>query len=48
MDALTDALTMQTRLVNVLVEARRKELNSTVRMIERARGDNQNGSSQGQ
>jgi uncharacterized membrane protein len=34
-DALTDALTMQTRLVNVLVEARRKELNATVRMIER-------------
>lgn len=34
-DSLTDALTMQTRLVNVLVEARRKELNATVRMIER-------------
>jgi uncharacterized membrane protein len=34
-DALTEALTMQTRLVNVLVEARRKELNATVRMIER-------------
>jgi uncharacterized membrane protein len=36
-DTLTDALTMQTRLVNALVEARRKELNATVRMIEHAR-----------
>jgi uncharacterized membrane protein len=34
-DSLTEALTMQTRLVNVLVEARRKELNATVRMMER-------------
>ncbi|MDX2141544.1 MAG: DUF1003 domain-containing protein [Chloroflexota bacterium] len=32
-DSLTEALTMQTRLVNVLVEARRKELNATVRMM---------------
>lgn len=36
-DTLTDALAMQTRLVNALVEARRKELNATVRMIEHAR-----------
>lgn len=36
-DSLTDALTMQTRLVNALVEARRKELNATVRMIEQVR-----------
>ncbi len=36
-DALTDALTMQTRLVNVLVEARRKELNATVKLIEKQR-----------
>jgi uncharacterized membrane protein len=34
-DSLTEALTMQTRLVNVLVEARRKELNATVRMMGR-------------
>ena len=43
MDLLTDALTIQTRLVNALVEARRKELNATVRMIEHARGDSHNG-----
>jgi uncharacterized membrane protein len=36
-DSLTDALTMQTRLVNVLVEARRKELNATVKLIEKQR-----------
>lgn len=36
-DVLTEALTMQTRLVNVLVEARRKELNATVRLIEKQR-----------
>jgi uncharacterized membrane protein len=36
-DSLTDALTIQTRLVNVLVEARRKELNATVKLIERQR-----------
>jgi uncharacterized membrane protein len=36
-DSLTDALTMQTRLVNALVEARRKELNATVRLIEQTR-----------
>ena len=39
MDMLTDALTIQTKLVNALVEARRKELNTTVRMIEHARSD---------
>jgi len=38
LDALTDALSLQTRLVNALVEARRKELNATVRMIEHSRG----------
>lgn len=38
-DGLTDALTMQTRLVNALVEARRKELNATVRLIESARAE---------
>ena len=43
MDVLTDALTIQTKLVNALVEARRKELNATVRMIEHKRGDIQNG-----
>ncbi|MCK6578409.1 MAG: DUF1003 domain-containing protein [Anaerolineae bacterium] len=43
-DSLTDALTMQTRLVNALVEARRKELNATVRLIEHARsGEAANG-----
>ncbi|MCC6616911.1 MAG: DUF1003 domain-containing protein [Anaerolineae bacterium] len=35
LDSLTDALTIQTRLVNALVEARRKELNATVRVMER-------------
>lgn len=45
MDVLTDALTMQTKLVNVLVEARRKELSATVRMIENNKRDgNHNGS----
>jgi uncharacterized membrane protein len=32
-DGLTDALTMQTKLVNALVEARRKELSATVRAM---------------
>jgi uncharacterized membrane protein len=41
-DTLTDALTMQTRLVNALVEARRKELNATVRMIEQVRNGDGN------
>lgn len=36
-DTLTDALTMQTRLVNALVEARRKELSATVRAMESTR-----------
>lgn len=36
-DALTDALTTQTRLVNALVEARRKELSATIRVMESAR-----------
>ncbi|MCC6803749.1 MAG: DUF1003 domain-containing protein [Anaerolineae bacterium] len=48
MDVLTDALTMQTKLVNVLVEARRKELSATVRMIEHNKRDsNHNGSGAG-
>lgn len=47
MDLLTDALTMQTKMVNVLVEARRKELNATVRMMEHKRGDLQNGNGNG-
>ncbi len=37
MDALNEALAMQTRLVSALVEARRKELNATVRVMESAR-----------
>ncbi len=36
-DTLTDALSMQTRLVNALVEARRKELSATIRHIEHTR-----------
>lgn len=39
-DGLTDALTIQTRLVNALVDARRKELNATVKLIEHVRTDN--------
>lgn len=38
-DVLTDSLNIQTKLVNALVEARRKELNATVRLIEHARGN---------
>lgn len=34
MDSLTEALTMQTRLVNALVAARHKELSATVRQME--------------
>jgi uncharacterized membrane protein len=45
MDLLTDALMMQTKLVNVLVEARRKELSATVRMIDRARSGDPHSSS---
>jgi uncharacterized membrane protein len=37
LDNLTDALTVQTRLVNALVEARRKELSATIRVMENAR-----------
>ena len=48
MDVLTDSLTMQTKMVNVLVEARRKELSATVRMMEHKRGDLQNGNGNGQ
>ncbi len=36
-DVLTDALTVQTKLVNALVSARRQELSATVRTIEHAR-----------
>jgi uncharacterized membrane protein len=36
-DALTEALTIQTRLVNALVEARRKELSATVKAIHVSR-----------
>ena len=46
-DVLTDTLTMQNKMVNVLVEARRKELNATVRMMEHKRGDLQTGSANG-
>ncbi|MBC6936219.1 MAG: DUF1003 domain-containing protein [Chloroflexi bacterium] len=35
-DALAEALSMQTRMVNALVEARRKELSATVRVMESA------------
>lgn len=38
-DALNETIHMQTRMVNALVEARRKELNATVRMIEHVRSD---------
>lgn len=38
-DMLTDALTVQTRMVNALVEARRKELNATIRVMENVRGE---------
>jgi uncharacterized membrane protein len=41
-DLLTDALTVQTKLVNALVEARRKELSATVKLMDSAR---QNGAS---
>lgn len=37
LDTLADALALQTRLVNALVEARRRELNATVRLIEQTR-----------
>ncbi len=51
MDMMTDALGIQTKLVNALVEARRKELSATVRIMEHARSTdaltNGNGSSDG-
>ena len=43
MDVLTDSLTMQTKMVNVLVEARRKELSATVRAMEVNRSHFMNG-----
>lgn len=46
-DSLTDALTMQTRLVNALVEARRKELSATVRAMENGRLPITNGNGAG-
>jgi uncharacterized membrane protein len=39
MDNLAEALTVQTKLVNALVAARRQELSATVRAIENARAD---------
>ena len=50
MDMMTDAMGIQTKLVNALVEARRKELSATVRIMEHARGTDLpsgNGSSDG-
>ena len=47
LDTLTDALSVQTRLVNALVEARRKELSATVRVIERAHLNGDGSSSTG-
>lgn len=38
-DGLAEALTVQTKLVNALVAARRHELSATVRAIENARAD---------
>jgi len=38
-DSLTDIIAVQNRLVNALVEARRKELSATVRVMENARGE---------
>jgi uncharacterized membrane protein len=43
LDGVTEALTIQTRLVNALVEARRKELSATVRAMENTRAQNGNG-----
>ncbi len=39
-DVLSDALTMQTRMMNALLSARRQELSATVRSLESARSDN--------
>jgi uncharacterized membrane protein len=38
-DGLAEAVTVQTKLVNALVAARRHELSATVRAIENARAD---------
>lgn len=38
-DSLTDVIAVQNRLVNALVEARRKELSATIRVMESARGE---------
>jgi uncharacterized membrane protein len=38
-DSLTDVIAVQNRLVNALVEARRKELSATIRVMENARGE---------
>ncbi len=50
MDMMSDAIGIQTKLVNALVEARRKELSATVRIMEHARGaelPSNNGSADG-
>jgi uncharacterized membrane protein len=39
MDNLTDVVAMQTKLVNALVEARRKELSATARMMAKVRSE---------
>jgi uncharacterized membrane protein len=38
-DSLTDVISVQNKLVNALVEARRKELSATIRVMENARGE---------
>jgi uncharacterized membrane protein len=38
-DSLTDVIAVQNRLVNALVEARRKELSATIRVMESARAE---------
>ncbi len=38
-DALAEGMTVQTKLVNALVDARRKELSATVRLMDAARRD---------
>jgi len=47
MDGLTDALVMQTKLVNALVEARRKELSATARMMSKVRTVDSHGNGSG-
>ncbi|MBL8166421.1 MAG: DUF1003 domain-containing protein [Anaerolineae bacterium] len=46
MDGLSEVLTMQTRLVNALVEARRKELSATIRAMEVTRQLHEHGAPQ--